>query len=743
MNKIWEIVTDIFIGIIIIFISVMLYFGLKTETVLRSFYNKNVDEFLDNVKRNGVITISDYEKFLSKMDIGGNIFDINLEHRFKILEPEYRFRTLEEIIDEQKRNYTGPNEYHYREVITERPHVDDPINDGNLNTETNESVLEKAINGPADPNHVHDENCYSGHKHKDEPYFIHTHQHTYSCVEFVDLMYCDYRCLSCGIYNHRFLASYYWDEETRSVKLAMSWGGTAECMACGSRSLADIQYKRGYGYSCGYTIDINNDGYNDQVGRDVAYQYRKSFPPPRNVKTKQNYTSGCYFYHEKGYIPVSYTNYYGTPYFDGYYIYELLTNGFNSYCTFPATIELYYRYGNDSTDYYTIEFRPDKQPDGSFIFRCYPGSNLSIYETFPAVDFNRFKQICTSSSELYNYLKENVKRKVIISGGYRSETKMYGVYQNCNEPVHDRWINTCGFEEDKTVDCNHIIVSLTPTHENQTVYVNDPLITTAVATYKDGSTKTVVCTTDFSTSSLVKDQDVTLIYNYTIDGKNYSISCKIKVSVIPRNKTCSKGHTYNLNSDGTDPGCPYCKAWIESLRVIRPETSPIVITIGTTLQDNGVVLLATYMDGHTEEVTSGYTDNLDKNYLGTMQVTIGYKGASITVLVTTVCKKIVCDICGYEYDLYPDGTNPGCPNCIRKIPVFTGNIMEYEHINHSEEILETLYDRGEYILNIDDIFTVTVKNKTSNIARMLLRKIYPSLSERWCLINKSEYILKR
>jgi len=42
MNKIWEIVTDIFIGIIIIFISVMLYFGLKTETVLRSFYNKNV-----------------------------------------------------------------------------------------------------------------------------------------------------------------------------------------------------------------------------------------------------------------------------------------------------------------------------------------------------------------------------------------------------------------------------------------------------------------------------------------------------------------------------------------------------------------------------------------------------------------------------------------------------------------------------------------------------------------------------
>ncbi len=744
MNKIWEIVIDLFIGIIIIFFSVMLYFGLKTETVLKSLYNKNVDEFLDNAKRKGVITISDYEKFLSKMDIGGNIFDINLEHRFKILEPEYRFRTLEEIIDEQNKNYTGSNEYHYREVITERPHVDDPINDGNLNTETNESVLEKAINTPADPNHVHDENCYSGHKHKGDPNFIHTHQHTASCVEFVEIMYHDYRCLSCGIYNHRFLASYYWDEETKSVKLGMSNGGVSECMACGSRSFNDLGVIRGYSYSCGYSIDINGDGYNDPVGREIAYQYVKSFPQPRNVTTKQNYTSGCYKYHEMGYIPVWYTDYSGTPYYYGYDLQKLFTYGFNSFCSLPATIELEYRWGEGNYSYVTIRFRPEKQSDGSFIFRCSSGLNLNIFETFPPVDLNKFRQLCTGSSyELYNYLKENVKRSVIIPDGYRSEIKMYGVYKNCDEPIHDRWFTTCGKEEDGTIDCSHIIVSLTPTHENQTVYVNDPLITTAIATYKDGSAKTVVCTTEFSTSNIGKNQDVTLIYNYTIDGNNYSISCKIKVTVIPRNKTCLKGHTYNLNSDGTDPGCPYCKVWIESLQVIRPETSPIVITIGTTLQDNGVVLLATYMDGHTEEVTSGYIDNLDKNYLGTMQVTIGYKGAYTTVLVTTVCKKIMCDICGYEYDLYPDGTNPGCPNCIQKIPVFTGNIMEYEHINHTEEILETLYDREEYILNIDDIFTVSVKNKTSNIARMLLRKIYPSISDRWFIINKSEYILKR
>ena len=44
------------------------------------------------------------------------------------------------------------------------------------------------------------------------------------------------------------------------------------------------------------------------------------------------------------------------------------------------------------------------------------------------------------------------------------------------------------------------------------------------------------------------------------------------------------------------------------------------------------------MDGHTEEVTSGYIDNLDTAYLGTMPVTIGYKGETVSLLVTTVPK---------------------------------------------------------------------------------------------------------
>ena len=102
-----------------------------------------------------------------------------------------------------------------------------------------------------------------------------------------------------------------------------------------------------------------------------------------------------------------------------------------------------------------------------------------------------------------------------------------------------------------------------------------------------------------------------------------------------------------------------------------------------------------------------------------------------------------CEICEYEYNLYPDGTNPGCPRCIQKIPIFTGKVMEYERINYTDEILSTLYEKGQYNLNVDDIFSIQVTNKSSNLIRELLKKIFPSLSNRWIYISKSENILTK
>jgi hypothetical protein len=556
VNKPWLLIIDIFAGFLIIFIGLVLYFGLRRETVMKSMYEEITEEFISNVKRSGKITIDDYEKHMERMGIGNSLFNISFEHRYTIFEPEYRYRTLAEIIEEQNKAYPGSNNYHYKEVVTEKPYVYDPINEGELSNETNESVMKKSETTPPDPNHIHGDDCYQGKK----------HTHDSSCPR-----------------------TYH--------------GVSSKTIA----SSTDFEYHSG----CGGTM------------------YYYAFVTQCN-------NCGAYF---------SYSQ-----------------TGCSGNC-------------------------------GTYLSTSSGGCSCTGYYTY-------------------------------------SCGKTGGRYYDDNG-------NEVG------LSCNSIVVSLAPTHPIQTVYIKEPLITTARATYMDGSIKTVVCTTEFSTSVLKKDQAVILKYSYSINGVSYSKDCEIRVTTLPRHKTCSRGHAYNLNQDASDPGCPYCRQWVDHLSIIEPNTSPIVIIIGTRLQDNGVKLLVTYMDGHTELLTSGYIDNLDRAYLGTKPVTIGYKGATTTVLVTTVCDSMTCDVCGYEYKLYPDGSNPGCPKCIQRVPIFTGNIMEYETINHTEEILKHLYNKGYYILDVNDIFTISVTNKSTNMARQFLKIIYPSLSDRWFMVNKSEYILSR
>ncbi len=569
------------------FLAVTIYFSIRAETVKKSMYENITEEFIADIKNNGIITVGDYEKYMERMGVGDNLFDFSYEHRYMIIEPEYRYKTLEEIISDQNSAYNGSNDYHYREVETERPPVDDPVSDENLNKETNESIMEKSIDTPADPNHVHGDNCYYGTKH------IHTGN-------------------------------------------SKSGGGC-------------------YGQ------------YTTESCKRTAY-YSSHFDNTNTFSCNQEYVG--------------------------------------DYVRCPGTVT--YRSRNAHYD-------------------CGDGHRhtITIYSIYT----------CSYCGTYQSYIR---------SGGMPSSIE-------CSQTVKGYKLN-CGKTEGKYYDengnetepiCDQIVSNITATHPEQTVYQDDPIITTARAVYLDGSERTVICTTDLTTDKIGSDIIGVLTYTYEVNGELHSKTCNIKVTIIPKNKTCPRGHVYNLSGDGSDPGCPYCSAWIESLKIIIPNTLPIIITIGTSLQDIGLVLQATYMDGHTEDVTSGYVDNLDKGYLGTMQVTIGYKGAYITVPVITVCATMICNICGYEYNLYPDGTNPGCPRCMQRIPVFTGDVIKYEHINNTEDILNKLYEKGQYSFNINDTFSVTVINKSSSLARMLLGKIYPSLSNRWFMINKSENIMSK
>jgi hypothetical protein len=404
-----------------------------------------------------------------------------------------------------------------------------------------------------------------------------------------------------------------------------------------------------------------------------------------------------------------------------------------------------------------IQYKIFRDTDGTLKFKL---QYVYIKTPFGAPNYyytdTGFPDILTPENIVFQtrtwQINENIKNKFnglnfgqMFPGGLDSRVVWYSgastqYTQLCNFDHSlgiNRWITTCGQVENATLVCPDKVIRIVPTNATQSVYTNEALITTVKATYQDGSTRIVLANTSFMTGTTILNKIVTLTYTDALGG---SKTCSTTVNVVPRNKVCSNGHTYNLNTDGSDPGCIFCRAYVGNIRIIVPSVSTMTITIGSTLHENGLGLLVTYKDGHTETLTEGYEDNLHNQYLGTKMVTIGYKGATTQILVTTVCAKLTCDICGFQYELYPDFTNPGCPKCISKTPVFTGDILQYDSINYTEDILQTMYNDGIYRLNKDDMLNITVENRSSSLVRNLLGKIYPNMPDQWLHLESSETI---
>lgn len=541
-----EHLVDFFIAILLIFLFPLLYFGLKQDSIIQTFVSVETEDLVNEIRGKGFLTKEMYESFTEELSKTNMLYNISIEHQQHIHEPEYRFRTPEEVIEEQDSSYTGGNYYTYRPVSTEIPHVDDPIS-GTLNTETNESILAGATNTPASPSHIHTDDCYHGVKH------IHTGSN-----------------ISGG--------GCYGTSDTESVL-------------------------------CGYFIS------------DTWYHY-------------------------------------------------------SGWCN-------------------TTQGGCGRIADGSSNYSLSSVSCTGCGRTV-SVSITRVETTYTCSS---------CRASGSGSGTHYRQVAVYLL--NCGK-AEDHYYNG---EAEAIPICNQIILSISPTHPTQTVAINDPLITTVIATFQDGSTKTVVAATAFSGGAVTQNQRVELIYSYILDGTTYSISCDINVTVIPRSKTCVNDHTYNLKSDGSDPGCPYCRSYVRTLSVTFPMSDSITIYKGSTLSDNGVTLLATYYDGHTELLHKEYVDNLDTKYVGTQYVTVSYKGKYLTLKVITKRSLTLCPVCNRYYELYPDDSSPGCPFCMSKAPIFTGKVMDYTIENHTREILTELFEgNGAFYFSEDDYVTVKVSS---------------------------------
>lgn len=572
-------VFDIVIALIIMFLIPITYFGQKQDSITQSNLNSITYKSFSNIATSGYLTKSMYNDFLSQLNYTGTIYKVSLELKEKILEPEYRMKTVDEIIDERDSTWGGENNYNYRPVSTEKPIVNEQPTSGNMNTETNESIIAKSINSPPNPNHIHNDACYNGIKHTHSVYGGSCYQYYQGSEYWVS-------------HTHN---SYCYGETTctgtQSVKTSVNSYGPSHNTHCPGKGLSYYTYV--YGYSC------SSCGYDGVVGSVYAY--------------------GCGCGWNSGGSPPS-----------------------GRRCT-TKTTALTCTLGNG---YWTR--------DSGYTLNC---------------------------------------------------GKVEGSYYNGNILVN--------------VSCNAMCVSINATHPIQTAYLNDPLITTVTATFRDGSTRVVIASANFIPNIIVSNRLVILSYaGFTVE---------IRVTVLPKLKVCGNNHTYKLNGDGTDPGCPYCRAWVSNLSVYIPSNKELSVYKGTTLEDNGVMLLATYFDGRKEYLTNNYAHNLDSNYVGLQTVTVSYKGTYDTLKVVVKRNIKQCNVCLRYYELHPDNTDPGCPYCASLIPVFTGNVMEYYTVRNTEEILRELFEgSGSYLLNEGDYLSVDIESRTNTNAMNILNRLYGS-----------------
>lgn len=111
---------------------------------------------------------------------------------------------------------------------------------------------------------------------------------------------------------------------------------------------------------------------------------------------------------------------------------------------------------------------------------------------------------------------------------------------------------------------------------------------------------------------------------YKSDGS--CVKTDLMLTIIPEEVICENGHHYYKEPDGTDLGCPICK---NTPTDFAPVTQPVRIPQWTPKP--AVTMLVTYMDGHKEYHTEGFSwDGLDTTVIGTQNATIYMDGTEIS-----------------------------------------------------------------------------------------------------------------
>ncbi len=272
----------------------------------------------------------------------------------------------------------------------------------------------------------------------------------------------------------------------------------------------------------------------------------------------------------------------------------------------------------------------------------------------------------------------------------------------------------------KSIFCDRVVTSITATNPVQTVKQGEAIISTAIATMLDGSTKTVNCSVSGYDGNQIGTQTATLTYSGLVgNAKTHGTrTCSVNVTVLnpkllsyitvsPSQQTISRNgipsfmvtayysdgtsadlssSQYTRNSFDSSIGGPHtinfsytensitktATATVnvdELLAIYATPTNPVVERYTRNLP---ITVIADYRYSGKRNITGSYVlEGYLSSKIGIQDVTLSYSDNGITksvkLKVTVTVLHRTCPRCGTTYDFNPDDSDPGCPNCRKTI----------------------------------------------------------------------------
>lgn len=92
-------IIGIFVAVVLMFIFPLMYNAQKQDMISQVYVSNETTEFINNIKNKGYITKNMYHSYVSKINGTGNLYNIEIIHSHKKIEPLYEEDTGEFIND--------------------------------------------------------------------------------------------------------------------------------------------------------------------------------------------------------------------------------------------------------------------------------------------------------------------------------------------------------------------------------------------------------------------------------------------------------------------------------------------------------------------------------------------------------------------------------------------------------------------------------------------------------------------